>query len=333
MRHYLPLLIFISFPVLVLAQQKPQYSQYSINNYLFNPAIAGIEQYGDVKVGSRSGMSGIEGAPSTFYMSAHTPIGYSIGGRGKRSGGSTPSFGGSDNGGRLSQRFKPHHGIGVLAVHDRLGAFHRTEASLAYAYHMRLSRSVRLSAGLSAGLIQQQLRSTGLTFANPNDPALSEWNMVKPNLSLGMWLYGSNFFLGTSAMQLLANSTHFDNAVTDRNLLYEHFFLTGAYKFSITEEISLVPSIMLMWLQPLPGNVDFNLRAVYQDRLWVGGSYRQNGNYAILAGVTINHLFDLGYAYDRGVPAFNGMGNGNHEVVVGMRIFNKARLLCPQNLW
>ncbi|MCX2738909.1 PorP/SprF family type IX secretion system membrane protein [Pontibacter anaerobius] len=333
MKRLLPLFFFCFAPFLIFAQQKPQYSQYTINNYLLNPAIAGIEEYADVKVGSRSQMSGIEGEPTTLYVSAHAPIGYTSRGGRKSSGRRAPSFGGNNRSGRISEQFRPHHGIGILAVHDRLGAFYRTEASLAYAYHLSLNRDIRLSGGLSAGLIQQQLRASELSFANPADGAGSDWNMVKPNLAAGLWLYGSNFYIGTSATQLLGNTVNFDNSVEERNLLYEHYFLTGAYRFNITEEVSLVPSIMLMWLQPLPGSLDFNLRAVYQDRLWVGGSYRQNGNYAVLAGVTINHIFDLGYAYDRGVPAFNGMGSGNHEVVLGMRIFNKAKVLCPQNLW
>ncbi|ARS34152.1 PorP/SprF family type IX secretion system membrane protein [Pontibacter actiniarum] len=334
MKLLIPCLAWLCLPLLALGQQKPQYSQYSINNYLLNPAIAGIEEYADVKIGSRSQMTGMEGEPTTFYLSAHAPLGYTSKGAGRKRGNrSTPSFGGRNQGGRVSQQFRPHHGLGILAVRDRFGAFSRTEASLAYAYHLGLSRDVRLSGGLSMGLIQQHLRSDELTFANPADAAKSDWNMVKPNLSLGLWLYGSNFYIGTSVTQLMGNSTNFDNSVEDRNLLYEHYFLTAAYKFDITEQVSLIPSVMAMWLQPLPGSLDFNLRAVYDNRLWVGGTYRQNGNYAVLAGVTINHIFDLGYAYDRGVPAFNGMGSGNHEVVVGMRIFNKAKVLCPSNLW
>lgn len=331
------LLLFLSLfctPFLILGQQKPQYSQYAINNYLLNPAIAGIEQYADVKLGSRSQMSGMAGEPTTFYISAHAPIGYtSRGGGRKRSGKSMPSFGATSQGGRIGEQFRSHHGIGILAVHDRFGAFARTEASLAYAYHQALSRQVRLSGGVAAGLIQQRLRSYELNFANPIDAANSEWNMVKPNLSLGLWLYSSSFYVGASASQLLANTVNFDNSVEERGLLYEHYFLTGAYKFTVTDEVDLIPSIMVMWQEPLSGTVDFNLRAVYDDRVWVGGSYRQNGKYAVLAGVTISEVFDLGYAYDRGMPAIYGMGNGNHEVVLGIRVFNKAGVLCPQNLW
>jgi type IX secretion system PorP/SprF family membrane protein len=148
-----------------------------------------------------------------------------------------------------------------------------------------------------------------------------------------LWLYGNNFYLGTSATQILSNSINFDNSIVEHNILYKHYFFTAAYKFNVTQQISVVPSIMAMWLKPSPGALDFSMRAIYENRFWVGGSYRQNKKFAILTGVTINHIFDAGYAYDRGVSSFNGIDRGNHEVMIGIRIFNRAKILCPQNLW
>ena len=37
---------------LATAQQKPQYTQYVLNNYIINPALSGIENYMDVKLSS-----------------------------------------------------------------------------------------------------------------------------------------------------------------------------------------------------------------------------------------------------------------------------------------
>jgi hypothetical protein len=36
------------------AQQRPQYTQYVFNSFLLNPAVAGIENYVDLKAGYRS---------------------------------------------------------------------------------------------------------------------------------------------------------------------------------------------------------------------------------------------------------------------------------------
>jgi len=57
------------------AQQKPQYTQYVMNNFILNPAIAGIENYVDLKAGYRAQWQGLDGAPVTSYISIHAPIG------------------------------------------------------------------------------------------------------------------------------------------------------------------------------------------------------------------------------------------------------------------
>ena len=58
----------------LMAQQRAQYSNFALNNYLQNPAITGIEDYTDIKLGFRNQWVGIEGAPRTYYFSAHMPI-------------------------------------------------------------------------------------------------------------------------------------------------------------------------------------------------------------------------------------------------------------------
>ena len=58
----------------VQAQQKPYYTQYILNNYILNPALSGIENYTDVKLSYRSQWAGINGAPTTMYLSVQGPI-------------------------------------------------------------------------------------------------------------------------------------------------------------------------------------------------------------------------------------------------------------------
>src|SRR5437762_9595576 len=71
------LLIITSSVVLStsFAQQRPHYTQYILNNYILNPALTGIENYTDVKISARDQWVGLNGAPQTFYLSVHGPIG------------------------------------------------------------------------------------------------------------------------------------------------------------------------------------------------------------------------------------------------------------------
>jgi len=320
----------MSLPLLGFAQQKPQYSQYMINNYLLNPAITGIEDYADIKLGWRNQWTGVEGSPETYYITAHTRIG-----KEKRhvspetSESRTHAFG-EDKGDRTVRReITPYHGIGINLMHDKFGAFSRTEATLSYAYHLPLSDRMRIAAGVAAGVTQEALRDNELIFDSP-DPAAVGGRAYRPNLALGLWFYSTNFYIGVSGMELLANTVTFGDSDLQRTEPEHHYFLTGAYRIDATEGLAVVPSVMVKWLKPLPLSMDYNLRLIYNDRIWAGASYRYKDGFAFLGGVNLSHLFDLGYSYD---TRNQTIGRASHEVVLGIRLFNRYKVICPQNLW
>ncbi|MFD3002472.1 type IX secretion system membrane protein PorP/SprF [Pontibacter toksunensis] len=324
-------LLLMFLPLLVLSQQKPQYSQYMINNYLLNPAIAGIENYVDIKSGYRNQWTGIDGAPNNFYLSIHTKLAKDKA-IAPEAGSKTPSFVGEKEMRTIYRRAgaQPHHGIGLILLHDKIGPFTRLEANVSYAYHMPLTEEIKLGAGASAGISQHSLNGNKLVFANPADAASAGWTVHRPNLKLGMWLYSSNFYAGLSASELISNTVSVgEEGGVDINF-ENHYFSTAAYKISATRNLDVIPSVMVKLLQPLPLSVDYNLRAIYDNKLWAGVSYRQNDSLALLGGITWNEVFDLGYSFDAGVSSLGGV---SHEVVLGMRIPNRHRIVCPQNLW
>src|ERR1044071_2079605 len=69
------ILFFVLSSVTLRAQQRPHYTQYILNNYILNPAISGIENYTDLKISARDQWVGLNGAPQTFYLTIHGPIG------------------------------------------------------------------------------------------------------------------------------------------------------------------------------------------------------------------------------------------------------------------
>ena len=46
--------VFIITVLLTNGQAKSAYTQYVLNNYILNPAVAGIENYTDIKVSTRN---------------------------------------------------------------------------------------------------------------------------------------------------------------------------------------------------------------------------------------------------------------------------------------
>lgn len=313
-------------------QQRPQYSQYMMNPFLLNPAVSGIEDYTEVKLGVRQQWLGLEGAPVTYYVSAHTPLNKLV--SEVRSVGPGKGLGRTHTVQR--NRFtkpSPHHGVGVLALTDQTGPLRRSNFHLTYAYHLPVSRAITVSLGANAGLLRYSFDPREATYVNPADPVITAdyLNRNYFDFGLGLWVYGESFFAGFSGAQLLRSNR--DLNMRDKggnNVMQNHYQATAGYKVRLGQDVMLVPSLMVKLAEPSPVSVDVNLQAVFVERFWVGASYRDEDALIAMAGLNISHLLDASYAYDYNSSALNTTNKGTHEIVVGLKLFNKARVICPR---
>lgn len=330
------IILFVLSGSLAYSQQKPQYTQYVFNNFLLNPALSGIENYTDVKIGFRKQWSGINNAPQTSFASAHWKLGSDYLWKNPLSLSEKGDDPMSDNYMQNYTASPAHHGMGFTVVHDEAGPISRLDANITYAYHLQLSGTYNLSVGAAAGISNIKLDVNSLSLENPNDPALNNIieSQIKPDLSLGVWLYGARLFAGVSAQQVLPQKLAFSNdAVYDTGKQVPHFFLTAGYKFYLDEEITAVPSFMVKYVNPAPVSVDVNLKMAFKDRFWLGASYRHNDSYAAMAGVNISKLFNLTYSYDFTTSQLNKVSNGSHEIVLGIQLNNAYKVLSSMRMW
>ncbi|MDN5284766.1 MAG: type secretion system rane protein PorP/SprF [Mucilaginibacter sp.] len=317
------------------AQQRPQYTQYIFNSYLLNPALSGIENYTDVKVGYRSQWTGLEGAPVTGYLSVNAPIGNRF-----IQGDATafPASGGLNPSSRLYtqqyQAAEPHHGVGLTVVSDKTGPITQTNIDATYAYHLGLSSTLNLSVGVSAGFSHNVLNTSMITTADPSDPILNNLdnNQWKPDLGIGVWAYSSNYFIGVSAQQIFPQNMYItSNYNTYQNKTVPHYFLTGGFKVFLSDDVTLIPSIMVKYIKPVPTTYDINMKLSFLDKLWIGGSYRHNDSYAALAGFNLSSFVNVGYSYDFTTSALNTVSNGTHEIVIGILLNNRYKVSSAQH--
>lgn len=338
MNKLLALGCMLLFACQAIAQQKPQYTQYTTNNYLLNPAITGIENYGDLKLGTRHQWSGLEGAPQSYYASFHMPINKDM----------TASYRGGRMGSAAKEettkkpsryrRIRPHHGIGALASTTRTGPLKRGSFSLSYAYHQPLTRSLRVSAGVAPGILQYSLDPGTVTTAQSNDPAVYDGrvNEIKFDLNMGIWLYSYDFYVGVAGAQLVPSKRQVihDATLTDNEgRLQQHYFATAGYRLDVAPYLSVIPSVMVKMAQPSPVSVDATAKVMYADRIWAGVTYRHNESVAAMAGINVNHMFDVSYSYDASTSPLGQANAGSHEVVVGFKLRNTRRILCPEWAW
>src|SRR5436190_2596646 len=242
--------------IIALAQAKPFYTQYILNNYILNPAVTGIENYTDIKLSNRNQWTGINGAPVTTYFSIHAPIGKTD----LRT--SATSFGvpGEDpRGKRLWEEYTPpdpHHGIGFTAMNDKAGYINRWSINATYAYHKPLSVKTTLSAGFSAGFTSVNLDRSKIEWANldPNDPAIGistgELKKLMPEIGAGLWLYSAQYFLGVSVLNIIPGKAKFVTNDKYGTSFTPNYFMTAGYRFAMTDQISVLPSAMIQYWQP-----------------------------------------------------------------------------------
>ncbi|MGV3546004.1 MAG: type IX secretion system membrane protein PorP/SprF [Pedobacter sp.] len=321
---------------ILLAQQRPQYTQYILNNYLLNPALSGIENYTDVRVGHRAQWVGLENAPKTSFLSAHWNLGQDYLWKNPLS---LPEKGDDPMSRSYTQTYTSspaHHGMGVTVVSDKAGPISRFDAGVTYAYHLQTGGTTNLAVGVYAGLSRIALDVSAIKLENNGDPALGNIldSQFKPDLGLGLWFYDARFFAGASVQQILPMRLAFTkDANYDKGKTVPHFFVTSGYRIAIDDEISAVPSIMLKKIHGVPTSFDANLKLDYKDKIWIGGSYRKSDSFSAMLGFSFKNFVNLTYAYDLTTSALKTVSNGTHEIVLGFQLGNAYQVFSGGRTW
>ncbi len=318
-KYYLTMSLIVFCGFASLAQQRPQYTQYMINPFLLNPAVSGTEDYADIRAGYRKQWAGFNGSPQTMYLSAHTNIGKHL-----------------VTNNRSRNKKNGFHGVGGIVTRDAIGPTTTTTFSLAYSYHLKLTKKVFASLGASGGFNQFTVDASKFQTADAtvNDPLISN-SMSKTGLgdiTVGAWVYSDKFYAGASIAQV-APSIQFTNNSLENYTLTHHYFIMAGYRIPLGYDFTFIPSFCIKGASPAPMSFDINAKVRYKDFLWAGVSYRNRDAVAGMVGVIINNMFDISYSYDYITSDINKYTGGSHEIVVGYRLRSQGRVICPSNFW
>jgi type IX secretion system PorP/SprF family membrane protein len=333
------ILLLTLLTIAASAQQRPHYTQYILNEFIINPAVAGIENYTDVKLSHRHQWIGLQDAPVTTYFTIHGPLKKSDYDR--QTATSFHASGENPRGTAYWQdytRADPHAGIGFTMINDRTGPLNRFAAYATYAYHIGISERTSIAAGISAGVENMTLNTSKLNFEVPVDPAVAGsgyLNRLSPDINAGVWLYSASAFAGLSMQQVIPSKLKFtgDSVTLTGGKLVPHTFLTAGVRVPIGEDVSLLPSVLFKYLAPLPIGFDINAKLQYQDFLWAGASYRYNDGFAAMVGLSVSNALNIGYSYDITTSRLNTVSHGTHEIMLGFLLGNRYGDWCPRNLW
>lgn len=296
MKNILKLIVLLFVVKTGFSQQIPLTSQYMFNDYLLNPAVAGSQDYLSATLSVRSQWSGLEGAPRTQFFSMHTKFGEKM-------------------------------GVGGYIFNDETGPETDRGIQMSYAYHLTINDKAKLSFSLAGMLFFHNINRAYLKPEESNDEALNTMkvNAVSPDINFGMMYYTDKLKVGLSSPQLLQNNIYGKTADENGlNQLVRHYYIYGEYNFNVSDKFDVVPSTLLKYVQGAPFQFDFNLRAMYDKKYWIGASYRYDN--AIVAMVGLNYKsLSFGYSYDYTSTDLKDYSSGGHEIFISAKLFEKDK--------
>ena len=277
-----------------------------------------MEKEMNITAGYRKQWVGLNGSPSTSYLTLNTAL------NNKKNAMSRP--GALKDSAASYSIADPHHAIGFTIINDEAGALNRFVSYATYAYHVPLSSTVNLSAGISGGISSINVHQAKLELENPVDPAVYNYTgRAKLDMNVGICLYGENFFTGISIQQIIPQDVKTNgnpiNIYGDRK--FPDLFLSGGVSFNMSNDITFSPSVMLKYINTVPLTFDVNGKIGYKNLCWAGYSYRYKSGMAVMAGIKIKDAVRFGYSYDLTTSGLQTVSKGTHELLLAFLIKRK----------
>lgn len=290
---YYLIFAFVLLATHTQAQQISRRTQFAINTFMVNPAVAGTQTYSPVFASYRQQWAGFKGAPTTFMASGHTGL--------------------------------PHHiGLGAIFYNDNTGgAISESGAEIAGAYNVDLNNYDAVSFGLSLNASQYSFDNSKLVVQDEADVALNGMQAetsMNLDATFGFMVYGEQYYAGFSIPQLFQSKLKLSSdGDPGENLNIRHFQFMGSYRYYINNMLDLQSSAFIRFTPVTPVQMDLNFRLNYHDAVWGGLTYRHNDAFAFMFGGIFKD-FTLGYSYDITTTNASSLSPHTHEILMGYYI-------------
>ncbi len=277
------LLISITLPLLMDAQQVPLLNQYMFNKLLINPAMTYQADMGEMFALHRSQWTSIPDAPVSQVFSFITPL----------------------------QAKK--NGFGIIITHDKAGLYDQTSGYANYSHAFKINNDATVSFGINVGAFQKRYDFNRAVVKDNADPDLypNSFSRAAFDASFGCNFTWKDFNTGLSAWQLLdsrarfnAPSGKFVNYITTRHITWNASYVIKAIEGG-NFPLDVIPSIYLRYVTGVatfgmaaPVQVDGNVLASCEKYGWVFLGYKHQYALTSGVGVYVSKKLKAGLSYD-----------------------------------
>lgn len=279
------LLFTLLVPVYLFAQQPFLGSSFYQNQYLANPAFAGMEEGFVINGAYKRQLTNIEGASSVQSFTA--------------------AYG-----------FKNRKvGLGVIIGNDKAGLIQKVNAKGTYTYHLPInSDKIFFDFGLSLGIANESLDFTMLT-GNSSDLTLINFNARKT-------YFDGDFGIALRTQQLtmqaaIPNLKRFFYDNQNYNLLDQyHYLIACSYRVKVSDIINAIePKIAYNEMRNAKGILDLGAQiALAENRITVNGIYHTNNSITAGMTTTIRKQFLIALMYTANTATVQRYNNAELEI-------------------
>ncbi len=308
---FLTILILITlgiFSTKVQAQQDAQYTQYMYNPISINPAYAGTRDVFSFLGLYRTQWVGLDGAPKTFTLSGHSPVGEKV-------------------------------GLGMNVTHDEIFITNETYIDIDFSYKINLSDEAKLALGIKAGghllTIDTNRLNQGAFNPGDADAEINIDNKFSPQFGIGAYYYTNKFYLGLSVPNML-ETEHFDENSANNNSIATakervNVYLMAGRTFDLNADLKFKPATLFKVVDGSPLQVDLSANFLIKEKLTLGAAYRWSAALSGIIGYQLSDQLMLGFAYDRETTELRQYNDGSFEFFLRFELFKRNnRMISPR---
>ncbi len=287
------------------AQIMPLNNENLLNEFITNPALAGINKTTNISFLSRMQWLGLSEAPRSQCFSFDSRI---------------KAKGRYNHSGKLIRKSRIPRtgrvGFGGFVFNDINKPFSKTGVNLAYAYHLQKANH-NLSLGLGAAIYLLGHNNSEFIASDMNDPSLrSNENILLPNLNFGLFYKYKNFFLGASALHLLSQTIQFSDVKNEIEKSKNQIFVHSGIIFNEAKKTTLSPSIIY---RSISNQFDANIKITRSKKYILSFSYHSTNSASVILGLKIKKLF-LHYSYQFPTGSIINYNSGSQMMMINYEL-------------
>ncbi len=204
---------------------------------------------------------------------------------------------------------KVQHAFGVLGSYDTYGATSTQLAGISYNAGTAIREDWSVRVGTTLTYNGTQIDDSDLVFDADENLVSLNTRANRYSAALGVAITGTDAYLGYTLANALGTGDEQSGIDTKQHIVQ------AGYRRTIVGPLGLIANGMYRYDDMQQGVWEAQVKASLWNTFWVGGGYRDQLAYTVLAGVRIKQ-FTVGYSREIAHKNIRGFYKGNNEIML-----------------